>query len=187
MRHRDILLVLALVAVTAACEPVVETVVPLGEARIECLAVPAQRCQEALTMARDNARAPLVELRIRCSVPPCTLQQGQLEAVARYADGGQSTFGTGWSEGVPAPPAPAVAPDPIDLAVLPECLGVPEALCLEMASDAVSGRTADGPEVRSITVRCTAVCTPTKAEGETRIVFADGRSKETIWGFESGG
>ena len=187
MRCRDILLVLALVTVTAACEPVVETVFPVGEARIECLGVPARQCQEALDMARADATAPLVELRIRCVAPPCTLQQGETEAVARYADGRQSTFGTGWSGAVPAPPAPAVPPDPIDLAVRPVCLGVPEALCLEMARDAVSGLSADGPDVRSITVRCTTVCTPTKAEGETTIVFADGTSTETIWGYVSGG
>ena len=187
MRRRDILVVLAIVALTAACEPVVETVVPVGEARIDCQGVPPQACRDALTMARDNARAPLVELVVRCTVLPCTLQQGQTEARALYADGTQETFGSNWSGAVPAPPAPAVAPDPIDLAVLPECLGVPEALCLEMATDAVSGLPADGPDVRSVTVRCTAVCTSTRAEGETRIVFADGTSTETIWGFESGG
>jgi len=68
-------------------------------------------------MARDNATAPLVELVVRCTVLPCTIQQGQTEAQALYADGTRQTFGSGWSGAVPAPmpvPPELVGPLPVE-------------------------------------------------------------------------
>lgn len=175
-----------LVLTVAACEPVVETLVPVGAPRIDCQGVPPQQCQEALDMARDNSRAPLVELVVRCTAPPCTIQQGQTEARARFADGSQQTFGSGWSGAVPAPvPVP---PEPVGpLPVEPVCLGVPAQVCRDMASSAVSNLQPGSPPVASITVRCTEVCTPTNGTGESVVVFADGTSTGSSWSMSSGG
>jgi len=66
------------------------------------------------------------------------------------------------------------------------CLGVAEAMCLDMAMSA-AGELPPDPAVRSISVRCTTVCTPTKGEGTTTVVFANGNPVVSQWGYESGG
>jgi hypothetical protein len=149
--------------------------------------VPPQVCQQAVNDARINGTAPLVELIIRCTKPPCTVQQGETDVRARYADGTQQTYSSGWSVAVPAP-LPVDAPEPVGpLPVEPVCIGVVEQLCHDMASSAISELRPGSPAVESITVRCKTVCLPTKAEGETLVLFADGTSTTSGWGYESGG
>jgi hypothetical protein len=178
-----------LVLVAAACEPAVETLVPVGEARIDCQGVPPQQCQQAVNDARSSSAVPLVELIVRCSAPPCTLQQGETQVQARYADGSTSTWGTGWSGAVPAPlPVDPAGPLPaVPLPVQPVCLGMPAQLCLEQASSAMTSLPPGSPAVRSITVRCTVVCTPIKGAGETDVTFVDGTSLGSGWGYETTG
>jgi hypothetical protein len=173
-----------LAVVAFACEPEVEPLTPVGEARIDCQGVPPQHCQTALDDARAGSTSPLVELIVRCAAPPCTLQQGQIDVQARYADGGQSRSTSGW--GVAAP-APGVQEPPVILPVEPMCLAVPDTTCLELATSAMSGLPRGGPAVASITVRCTATCTPTNGEGDTVVRFADGTSITSGWGYSSGG
>jgi hypothetical protein len=186
-------LALATAAATVACEQGLETLTPVGETRIDCQGVPPQNCQQALNEARASTSAPLLELVVRCTAPPCTFQEGQIEVRARYADGSSAQWGSGWSgaavPAVPVPvPAPTEAAEPVGpLPVEPICLGVPEALCSDMASSAISELPPGSAPVASITVRCTAVCTPTKAQGDTIVVFADGTNLTSGWAFESVG
>lgn len=181
MRGWGIVAVLALAA--AACGSAVETLTPLET--VDCQGVPAQQCQEAVDQARGVSRAKLVQVVVRCSAPSCTDQAGQLDVQASYDDGTGTAWGSAWGAAVPG--QPGMGGPAVPLPVRPVCLGVAEAICLEMASSTVSGLPAGGPAVRSISVRCTAVCTPTKAEGAMSIVFVDGTSTISTWGYEGGG
>ena len=178
-------LVLLSLVTLVACEPALETLTPVGETRVDCQGVLPQHCQEALDQARAVLPVPLVELIVRCTAPPCTVQQGQTEIRARYADGTTHTSGGGWSQAVPAPAPeqPGVEPPPVALPVQPACLAVPAATCIEMATSAMTGLPPGSPPVGSITVRCTAVCTMTDGEGETLILFSDGTSMASGWGY----
>ena len=49
---RRALAIALLVLTAAACEPIVETLVPVGEARIDCQGVPPQACGDAHHGAR---------------------------------------------------------------------------------------------------------------------------------------
>jgi hypothetical protein len=167
----------------AACGSAVETLTPLET--VDCQGVPAQQCQEAADQARGVSRARLLQVVVRCATPPCTDQAGQLDAQATYDDGTGTAWSSAWGAVVPGQPGMGGAP--AALPVRPVCLGVAEAICLEMASSTVSGLPPGGPAVRSISVRCTTVCTPTKAEGAMSIVFADGTSTFSSWGYDSGG
>ena len=185
MRRGIAIAILALAA--AACEPVQ----PVGETRVDCQGVPPQHCQQALVDARASSNVPLVALIVRCSAPPCTLQQGQIDIQAQYADGNTTGWGSGWSEAVPAPAPPGGggfedpggAPLPID----PVCLGVPDLTCQDMAQQAMNNVQPGSPPVASITIRCTAACLPNKGEGKSVVVFADGTNMTSDWGYESGG
>ncbi len=185
MMRRGIAIALLVLAV-AACEQGLESQEPIGEPRIDCIGVPPQQCQDALNQARDAASAPLVELVVRCSVPVCTFQQGETQVQARYADGSVGTWGSGWSGPMPAAPVQPGFGEPVGpLPVQPSCLGVAQQVCLDMASSAISELPPGSPAVTSITVRCKAVCTPTKAEGDTIVLFANGTSSNTGWAYES--
>ena len=182
-------LVLLSLVTLAACEPNLESTTPVGETRVDCQGVPPQQCQQALAEARAVLPVPLVELIVRCTAPPCTVQQGQTEIRARYADGTTHTSGSGWSQAVPAPaPAqPGVEPPPVALQVQPACFAVPAATCVEMATSAMTSLPQGSPPVGSITVRCTRICTLTDGEGETLIMFSDGTSMMSGWGYSNGG
>ena len=176
-----------LVVAAVACEPAVAPVQPFGETRIDCQGVPPQQCQQVLAEARDGSNLPVISLVVRCSAPPCTLQQGQIEIQAEYADGSTSGWGSGWGQAVPAP-MPAGPPEPImPLPVDPVCIGVEQSVCLDMASNAMINLTSGSPPVESITIRCTAACLPNKGEGESVVVFADGTKMISEWAFESMG
>lgn len=89
-------------------EPVpLETVPPEAppQGAFSCVGVPAGTCQQMLADARANASAGVVvvQMRIRCTVVPCTLQNGQAEADVVYSDGQRTTYGMGWSNAA-APP-----------------------------------------------------------------------------------
>lgn len=163
---------IALLALLAAgCEPALESLTPIGETRIDCQGVPPQQCQQALAEARTASNQPVIALVVRCTAPPCTFQQGQVEVQAQYADGSTSGWGTGWSQAVPAPlpvdpapPQPAPPQPAAPLPVEPVCIGVVRSLCLDMARSAMENVTPGSPPVASITIRCTAVCVPNKGK-----------------------
>ena len=91
----------ALAAILAACGPEPSPVpqAPPAEPAISCLGVPPRTCQEMLDDARRNAEpgTVVVQMRIVCTLPPCTLQAGETEAEVLYSNGQRSTFGMGWS------------------------------------------------------------------------------------------
>jgi len=192
MRRGIAIALLALLG--AACEPALEPLTPIGETRIDCQGVPPQQCQQALNEARAASNLPVVSLIVRCSAPPCTFQQGQIEIQAQFADGTTSGWGSGWSAAVPAPmpvdparPQPA-PPQPVaPLPVAPVCIGVVQSLCMDMASNAMINVTPGSPPVASITIRCTAACLPNKGEGQSVVVFADGTNMISEWAFETMG
>lgn len=181
---RRAIAVVLMAVVAAACGSAPESPTPIGIGPIDCQGVPAQQCQEAVDQARGVSRAMLVQVLVRCSAPPCTDQAGQIQVQAQYADGSTTGWSSAWAGAVPAGPdqgAPAG-----QLPVRPVCLGVAEAMCLDMAMSA-AGELPPDPAVRSISVRCTAVCTPTKGEGTTTVVLANGTTVLSNWGYESGG
>jgi hypothetical protein len=154
---------------------------------VDCQGVPAQQCEGAVEQARGVSRATLVQVVVRCSAPPCTDEAGQMDVQALYSDGNTTGWSSAWAAAVPMPaPTPLIQPD-APLSIKPLCLNVPDAICEEMAWSSVSGLPSGGPAVRSISVRCSAVCTPTKAEGTVSIVFADGTSTFSSWGYDGGG
>lgn len=175
-----------LVAVAAACEPVSQ---PVGETRLDCQGVPPQQCQQALVDARAGSNVPVVEVVVRCSAPPCALQRGQIAIEAHYADGTTRGWGSAWEDAIPAPmPVEPGPPEPaVPLPVEPTCLGVDQSVCLNMARTAMENLPPGSPPVASITVRCTAVCLPTKGEGDSVVVFADGTTSTSGWGYETTG
>lgn len=168
----------------AACEPLSGTPAPVGETRFDCSTVPGNTCRDVLADAKLNGSgAAVVELVVRCSTPPCTPMQGEADVSVRYADGGTLTWSIGWSGPVPAQPAapvpPAAAP------VEPTCVGVDPAMCLEVARQMASEVPAGRPPIVALDVRCTSVCTASKAEGEVLITLADGTTMTTGWAQES--
>jgi len=124
---------------------------------------------------------------VRCAVPVCTVASGEANVIIFYIDGRQDSSGYAWAAAAPAPMPPEPPEPPVPLTVEPVCVGVPAESCIEMATSAVAGLPRGGPAVASITVRCTAVCTPTNGEGETVVQFADGTSTTSGWGYSSGG
>ncbi len=170
-----------------ACEQLIGTPAPVGETRVDCAGVPARACESSLAEARTTSPVPLVELVVRCTQPPCTDRAGQTTVDARYADGSVSSWGSAWGAAVPAGPPGPPELDPDDLPVEPLCLGIEPVMCREFAASAASGGPVGGPAIRSIRVRCTRGCTPTRGEGETLVTYVDGSVSTSGWGYEGGG
>jgi hypothetical protein len=152
---------------------------------IECVGIPERTCQEIVTEARRNAEPGSVPLSIRatCSIPACTLLNGDVAIEVDYSNGNTMAWGTGWS----GAEEPGVAPDPGAPIVPgePVCLGVPALTCRDLAESSTSADP-QGREIASITVRCRAVpCTTTTGSGDTLVVFTDGTSTITEWAYES--
>lgn len=152
---------------------------------IECLDIPERTCQEIVTEARRNADSGSIPVSIRasCSVPPCTLQNGEVSIEVDYSNGNTQAWGMGWSQAE----EPGVAPDPGEPAVPgePVCVGVPAVTCRDLAASA-SSADPQGREITSVTVRCRAVpCTATAGAGDTLVLFGDGTSALTEWSYEN--
>jgi hypothetical protein len=70
-----------------------------------------------------------------------------------------------------------------------ECSGIPAARCPELIHEAerMSGR-AGGPPITSITIRSVnPPCTEQACQGETVVVYADGTSASSGWGWQAAG
>lgn len=86
------------------------------------------------------------------------------------------------------PPAQAQPVKPVEVPVVPICLGLPVEQCRDNATTAmesVSMGTHTVDQVIRITVRCKGVCTPKNGEGETRIDYDDGTNEISGWGYTS--
>jgi hypothetical protein len=157
---------------------------PVANPQVVCLGVPDQACKQAfdITGAVPGSVAQVV---VQCSVPVCTIQNGEADVTVVFIDGRRESSGYGWA-GAGAAPAPVPVKPPAALTFAPVCLGVPLAQCLDMAATGPEGEGV-GPEVASITVRCTDVCI-NGGSRQTTYEFKDGRPSVTImWAVGSSG
>ena len=155
----------------------------MANPQVACLAVPDQACKGAfdITGAVPGSVAQIV---VQCTAPVCTNDNGEADVTVVFIDGRRESSGYAWAGAEAAPaPIPATTCTPHDR---PVCLGVPLAQCIDMAATGPEGEGV-GPEVASITVRCTTVCT-NGGSGQTTYEFKDGRPSVTImWVDAEGG
>jgi len=189
VRARAAVLALALVAlgalITTGCEPSGVPIVPGAAPQVACQGVPDKVCKEAFDTVVSDGRGAIAQFVVRCSRPPCTLLNGEAEILIVFADGRRESSSYGWASEPAAPqPIPVITPPP--LVVEPVCDGVPAPRCIEMATGGLDGDTAGA--VGKITVRCSAVCTPTSGHGQNLYEFVDGRPEVTTdWAYGGGG
>ena len=83
---------------------------------VQCLGVVASKCAEFLEDAQSSGGPVAVTaIRIVCTAPPCTVQQGQVTVDVLYANGQRTSMGTGWAtvggpQVLPPGPIPTAAP-----------------------------------------------------------------------------
>jgi hypothetical protein len=175
-------LVATFVLVVGGCGGSEASGAPTPGPAVACQGVPQAPCDDAVASLEGSFGAPIVQVGVACIVAACTATDGQVDIDVLLADGRResSGYGYGSAQTDPVQVVPPVLP------VVPICLGLPFAMCKEMAggSDAPGGVR---PPIVRITVRCKGVCTPTKGEGETRIDFVDGTSQLSGWAYESSG
>ncbi len=169
--------VLALLAL-AACDSAVVPPQPVANPQVVCLGVPDLACNQAFDLS-GTAPGTVAQVVVQCTVPACTLHNGEAEVTVVFIDGRRETSGHGWA-GAGAAPAPIPVKPPAPLTFAPVCLDVPLAQCLDIAITGPEGEGV-GPEIASITVRCSNVCT-NGGSGQTTYEFKDGRpSVTTMW------
>jgi hypothetical protein len=191
---RNAVVLLALVASVAAGCVAPSAKGPLPSPRVSCNGLPQAKCDEALaSVARSLPTERIVAIEVTCVSGACSPETGAMDTVVTLEDG-RTLRGTGlsWSDGsvaggggngkfpIPVPGGPV----PPDLPVKPECQGVPDSYCFDMAT----GWGDDGGHgaVIQIVVRCTKVpCTEKNGEGDTVVTFADGTSSTSSWGYSS--
>ena len=170
----------------AGCgDPAPPATIPPGGPVVDCQGVPAGTCQQALADAQSNAvvGTGVVSLRVACTAPPCTMQNGQAKVDILYSNGRVDSFSAAWAGAMPAGAPP---PRPPALTVAPACHGVPADRCREFATSAMEGMPA-GKVVASIVVRCQpGPCTPTNGDGTATVTFTDGTTMESGWGYGGG-
>jgi hypothetical protein len=190
--RRPALVAIAVVAmIVAACNPreapvePVEPVDPIGDAHVVCLGVSNDMCQ----LAVDSIDGPpeeltgtrIVRIEVRCTLPACTETDGDAEVTLYFADGQQWTAGHSWTS---APPVEALPPP---VRIEPTCIGVPFQMCHDLSVTGPEGHGIDA-SVKSVTVRCSAVCTPEAGSGQTIYEFIDARPSVSIdWAYGDGG
>jgi len=159
---------------------------PVANPQVVCLAVPDQACKQAFDVT-GAAPGSVAQIVVQCTVPVCTNQNGEADVTVAFIDGRRESSGYAWAgAGAGAAPAPIPLRPPAPLTIAPVCLGVPLAHCIDMAATGPEGEGV-GPEVASITVRCTTVCT-NGGSGQTTYEFKDGRPSVTImWVDAEGG
>jgi len=162
---------------TANATPVVMATRPAGMT-VDCGDVAEEPCTNvAATYGEMQGDRRAIGISMRCDVSTCTSASGRVVIGLLSADGVRMSHGTTWGS-EPAgglSNAPQAAP-----AVAPQCVGVPNTRCFEMA------RTGDvpmgAPAVSVVTVRCiTPRCTETGGDGETTITFDDGTRSIVGW------
>ena len=157
---------------------------PVANPQVVCLGVPDQACKQAFDIS-GAVPGRVAQVVVQCTAPICTIQNGEADVTVVFIDGRRELSSFSWA-GAAAPAAPIPAQPTVPLTITPVCLGVPLAQCLEMAAAGPEGAGV-GPEVASITVRCSDVCI-TGGSGQTTYEFEDGRPSVTVmWAIGSGG
>lgn len=174
-------LVLSFVLAGCGLAPVGGPAVPPGRS---CQGVAPDVCQRELVNVQGSRPGQaVVGFHMRCTAAVCDASGGEAEILIAWADGSTETFGTAWAGAAPAAPEPA--PPDVALPVVPDCGGVPEPWCREMATAALDG-IVEG-QVIGITVTCTRSdgCDATVGEGTTVVELADGSEVPSGWGYGS--
>jgi hypothetical protein len=178
---------------SAACGGITPTPVPVQQPppaeapNVDCLAVPAERCAQAVADAIAGADDGVVPTRVRvtCSQPACTLIDGTAQVDAMLSDGTVSSWTQVWSQAMEIPP-PTLPPDAAILPVTPACLGLELDRCREMAKSIIVPVGQTG-RVVSLVVSCTvASCGPTEGQGTTTVTFEDGTTRVADWAYAGG-
>ena len=190
MRIRAALAAVALAAViVAGCEePGSAPAGPVGAPQVVCQGVPRAACQQGADTGAQGpggARGTIARIVVRCKLPVCTDATGEADITVFYVDGRQETSGYGWAS-APAMPAPVPVITPPELAVQPQCQGVPLQQCQDIAMSIDPEEMAR--PIESITVRCNGVCTPDSGQGQTIVHHLDGSADLSIdWAYGGGG
>jgi hypothetical protein len=158
---------------------------------IACTDVPQATCDEQVaSFVRALPNDHPTQIEVVCIALPCTEGSGTTMMNITYADGHQlhsnpfSWTGPGGGGGggpvipVPLPGGPA-------LGVAPTCIGIPQAMCVQMAGSG-GGDGSHGVPI-SIVVQCTKVCTPLAGEGTTTTTYKDGTVENGGWGYSGSG
>jgi hypothetical protein len=145
---------------------------PVANPQVACLAVPDQACKGAFDIS-GAVPGSVAQVVVQCTAPVCTNGNGEADVTIVFIDGRRESSGYAWA-GAEAP-----------LMIAPVCLGVPLAQCRDMAATGPEGEGV-GPDVASITVRCTTVCS-NGGSGQTTYEFKDGRESVTIMWADAGG
>jgi hypothetical protein len=160
---------------------------PVADPVVDCLAVPTERCAQALADAIAAAEPGIVPTRIRvtCSTPACTLVAGQAQVDAMLSDGTVRSWAQEWSHALEVPP-PGLPEDATILPITPACVGLDLERCREMAKSIIVPVGQTG-RVVGIVVACTvATCDATEGQGTTTVTFEDGTTRVADWGYAGG-
>lgn len=188
MKGQALAAVVLAAMIAGACNPgeaSVEPVDPVGDAHVVCLGVPDAMCR----LAVDSIGGPPEELvgtritriEVRCTLPACTESDGDAEVTLYFVNGQQWTAGHAWTS------SPPVEEPPPPMRIEPVCMAVPFQMCHDLAETGPEGHGIDA-SVKSVTVRCSAVCTLEAGSGKTIYEFVDLRPSVSIdWAYGEGG
>jgi hypothetical protein len=178
------IVLVAVAALTlAGCGDDGPSTAPLGPT-VDCVGVPVDHCRDGVAGALAAAgNAPVTSIMIRCSVPSCSAREGQMTVTVLFADGRQTTSGSGWATAAAGP----VQIDPVELPVEPTCLGVALDQCEQLAQSFVEGTVSVEEDVVSIVVRCGAAkpCDAADGSGTTDVTLRDGTQRTSHWSYEN--
>ncbi len=184
MNARPALWLLLAALIGAGCGGFVSAPVgPQASQVVQCEGMPPEACNEVVA-ATGAANRSAIQVFVRCTRAACTVAEGEAQVTLVFRDGQQETSSYAWASAPAAAPPEAPVPAP-GLPVQPRCLGVPLELCQDLASGGPNG-TGVVDTIASITVRCTAVCTPDGGRGQTFFEFKDG-SPAVVHEFGYGG
>jgi hypothetical protein len=193
LRRLAILAVLAIAGCGAPADG------PPASPRIDCLGVPAAKCDEAIaSVARSLPNTSPVAIEVSCVMGACTTESGAMDTVVTLADGSQLRATTNWGAWagggvpggklIPPPVEPPADPEPAPTApaavvpVEPQCQGVPLSMCRTLAETAFGEVSDEG--VIEILVRCIeAPCTEAQGAGDTQVNYEDGTTRTSSWAY----
>ena len=157
---------------------------PAPSPRITCVAVPSEKCDEAVaSVARALSNETPEAIDVTCVSGGCTSASGAMDTVVTLPGGRQlhaNPLTWGNSGG------PALPPGLPALPVVPICVGVPDEMCRQMAGSEFPAAAIHGGVVRIVVTCSRNPCTNQKGEGSTVVTFGDGTEDSSSgWGYEN--